>query len=142
MLDNRRHLCRLDPWPDCLQRTFEQLGLQVYLTMWGPSEFTCTGNLAQVDLMPRLGGLDLPVLITCGRHDEATPATCEAYRELIPSARLVMLEDASHEHHLEQPGRYLAAVRRFFASYDQKYPVTGGTETMAVFEGAPAAEQQ
>lgn len=32
----------------------EGLGMQVYLTMWGPSEFTCTGNLQQADLTPRL----------------------------------------------------------------------------------------
>src|SRR5215216_2835652 len=37
----RRHLCRLTPWPDCLERTFDQLAQEpeVYNTMWGPNEF-------------------------------------------------------------------------------------------------------
>jgi proline-specific peptidase len=37
----RRHVCRLDPWPDCINRTFEKLAKnpEVYNTMNGPSEF-------------------------------------------------------------------------------------------------------
>ena len=94
-------------------RTFDEMGLEVYQTMWGPSEFTCTGTLGSVNLLPRLKELDLPVLITCGRHDEATPATCEEYCNHIPGAQLSVLEDASHSHHLEQPERYFSAVRNF-----------------------------
>ncbi len=109
----RKHLCRLDPWPDCLRRTFEEMGTAVYQQMWGPSEFTCTGTLAEVNLLPRLNELDLPSLITCGRHDEATPATCETYRSHIRGAEFTILEDASHTHHLEQPKPYLDAVRTF-----------------------------
>ena len=34
----RRHLCRLDPWPECVQRSVDELdGNQVYLTMNGPT---------------------------------------------------------------------------------------------------------
>lgn len=109
----QRHLCRLDPWPDCLQRTFEGMGMQVYLTLWGPSEFTCTGHLLQSDLIPRLPEISVPTLFTCGRHDEARPETVARFRELVPGARLVVFEDASHEHHLERPDEYLATVRHF-----------------------------
>jgi proline iminopeptidase len=109
----QRYLCRLDPWPDCLKRSFAGLGMQVYLTMWGPSEFTCTGTLRQADLTPRLPELSVPTLLTCGRHDEATPATVARYCRLIPGARMQIFEDASHNHHLEQPDAYLAAVRNF-----------------------------
>lgn len=111
----RRHLCRLSPWPECLIRTFDDMGLDVYQTMWGPSEFTCTGTLGSVNLLPRLKELDLPVLITCGRHDEATPTTCEEYCRHIPDAQLAVLEDASHSHHLEKPEQYFSAVRSFLA---------------------------
>lgn len=109
----RRHLCRLSPWPECLIRTFDEMGLGVYQMMWGPSEFTCTGTLGSVNLLPRLKEINLPVLITCGRHDEAIPATCEEYCRHIPGAQLAVLEDASHSHHLEQPGQYFTAVRNF-----------------------------
>ena len=108
-----RHLCRLAPWPECLQRTFAAMGMQVYLTMWGPSEFTCNGSLKNVDFAPRLAEIRIPVLFTCGRHDEARPETVAGFSEQVPGARLEIFEDASHSHHLEQPDQYLAAVRNF-----------------------------
>ena len=116
----RRHLCRLDPWPDCLNRTFEKMGLDVYMTMWGPSEFTVVGNLREVDIVPRLRALNLPTLITCGEFDEVLPDTAACYRQAIPGARLEVYGGASHVHHLERPGLYLAMVREFM----------GGAETM------------
>lgn len=112
----RSHLCRLDPWPDCLDRTFKELGMPVYLTMWGPSEFTSTGTLQQADLTPRLPEVHVPTLFTCGRHDEARPETVAQFCGLIHDARMLVLEEASHEHHLERPDTYLAAVRNFLSS--------------------------
>jgi proline iminopeptidase len=111
----QRHLCRLYPWPDCLNRTFEGMGMPVYLTMWGPSEFTCTGTLHRADLTPRLPEIRVPTLLTCGRHDEATPDTVAGFQRLIPDARMEVFQDASHSHHLEQPDAYLAEVRKFLA---------------------------
>lgn len=107
----KRHLCRLAYWPDCLNRTFEKMGTDVYLTMWGPSEFTATGNLRSVDMTPHLGEIRIPTLITVGRHDEATPETAASFRQQIPGARLAVFEDASHMHHLECTEQYLAALR-------------------------------
>jgi L-proline amide hydrolase len=51
----RRHLCRLDPWPDCLNRTFEKLAQspEVYSTMWGPSEFHVIGTLKNWEIVNR-----------------------------------------------------------------------------------------
>lgn len=87
--------------------------MQVYLTLWGPSEFTCTGRLREVDLTPRLSQIKVPTLLTCGRFDEATPRTVEDFCRLIPGARMHIFEEASHNHHLEQSQAYLAAVREF-----------------------------
>ena len=50
-----RHVCRLDPWPECMAKTGESLdGNQVYTTMNGPNEFTVVGSLR--DLALRMGG--------------------------------------------------------------------------------------
>lgn len=112
----QRHMCRLNPWPDCLQRTFAGFGMQAYLTMWGPSEFTCTGSLQTADLSPRLPELRVPTFLTCGRYDEATPTTVERFCRLIPGARMEIIEEASHIHNLEQPEEYLSIVRKFLAA--------------------------
>jgi len=119
----RRHLCRLDPWPDCLQRTFAQMGLPVYQHMWGPSEFTVTGTLSGHEV-GGLEALDLPVLLTCGRFDEAAPATVDWFSQRLPRARTVVFEDASHSHHLEKTEEYLAAVGAFLRENDGQAPET------------------
>jgi len=79
-----RHLCRI-PFPDALQRTFDQLAEDptVYHTMNGPSEFHVIGSLRGWDITPRLGGIDVPVLVISGEHDEATPA--DAVEDLVTS---------------------------------------------------------
>jgi len=113
-----RHLCRTDPWPECLNRTFEKLSLPVYLGMWGPSEFTCTGTLRTFSVADRLGEITVPVLFTCGEYDESSPATMAYYRSLVPGSELKVFEGASHEHHLEETDAYLAAVREFLRRVD------------------------
>jgi proline iminopeptidase len=89
------------------------MGMDCYLHMWGPSEFTLTGTLADYDATPELGAIAVPTLMTCGRFDEATPETTADHASRIAGARLVVLEDASHSHHLEQEERYLAVVGEF-----------------------------
>ena len=109
----RRHVCRLDPWPDFLNEALGQLNMDVYLSMWGPSEFTVTGSLKGVDLLPRLPEINLPVLLVGGEHDEAAPDTLLAYRDALPRGEMAVLPNASHCHHLEQPALFLATVRNF-----------------------------
>ncbi len=109
----RKHVCRLDPWPDCMVRALDKIGLEVYQDMWGPSEFTMIGILKDFDCTDRLGEIPAPALFTCGRFDEATPETTAFYRSRLPGSEMVVFEDASHEHHLEKEGEYLAEVRGF-----------------------------
>ncbi len=118
MVFYNRHVCRMEPWPDCLNRTFEKLGVPVYEQMWGPSEFTVTGTLREYDCTPRLGGITVPVLFTCGEYDEASPATTAFYASLVPGAEVVVFPDASHEHHLEKTEEYLKTVREFLRQAD------------------------
>lgn len=79
MVFYRRHVCRLDPWPECLNRTFAKMVQwpEVYRTMWGPSEFHVTGTLREWRIEDRLGEVRVPTLVLGGRYDEATPAVTE-----------------------------------------------------------------
>jgi pimeloyl-ACP methyl ester carboxylesterase len=66
----QRHLCRLDPWPDALERSGRNIeGTPVYEAMFGPNEFTVTGNLKEWDRTDRLHEIAVPTLITCGRSE-------------------------------------------------------------------------
>ena len=70
----KRHVCRLDPLPDGVARSFEKLEENpgVYLYMQGPNEFVITGTFKDWDITDRLGDIDAPTLVTSGRHDECT----------------------------------------------------------------------
>ncbi|MCI0433886.1 MAG: proline iminopeptidase-family hydrolase, partial [Gemmatimonadetes bacterium] len=111
----RKHLCRMDPWPEPMQRSHQGSSGDVYHTMWGPSEFHATGNLKDYDRSHRLGEIDVPALVTCGRHDEATPEASEWYCSLMPRAELEVFELSAHMAHLEEPDRYIERLRSFLA---------------------------
>ncbi len=114
----RKHVCRLDPWPECLNRSMAKMGVQTYLHMWGPSEFTLTGTLKNFDRVGRLKELEVRTLFTCGSYDEATPAATREYCREMPNAEAVVFEGASHTHHLEMEVAYLARVRAFLGEND------------------------
>lgn len=109
----QRHVCRLKPWPKYLENAFSQLNMDVYLRMWGPSEFTITGTLKNYDLLPKLNKIKQPVLLTCGDYDEAGVKTVKDYQMAFPNAAMAVLPNSSHTHHLEKPNLFLKIVRDF-----------------------------
>jgi len=113
------HLLRLDPWPPELEAVMNDLNMDVYGTMWGPSEFHATGTLKDYDRTGRLGEISVPTLFTAGRYDEATPETTAWYQSLVPGAQLEIIEDASHMTMIEQPERYVQVVRDFLRGVEE-----------------------
>src|SRR5437870_1716322 len=116
----KRRVCRLDPWPDYVQRTFAGIEEhpEVYLTMEGPNEFVITGTLKDWDITGRLGEIDVPTLITAGAHDEFTPRQAQALHEGIRGSELVTFEHSSHMQFAEEPERYRTVVADFLESVE------------------------
>ena len=117
MVFYKRHLCRLDPWPDYVMRSMQFLAEHgvVYNTMNGPSEFHVTGTLREWSVVDRLGEIAVPTLVVTGEHDEATPAINRTVAEGIPGAESVVLEDASHMAHVERTEDYLRLLDGFLS---------------------------
>jgi proline iminopeptidase len=115
MVFYRRHLLRADPWPDYVLKAFELANLDLYVTMWGNTEFNATGTLKDTDSSARLGRIDVPTLYTCGEYDEATPAAMRYFSSLTPNSEVRVIADASHMAFVEQRDQYMATVREFFA---------------------------
>ncbi len=112
-----RHVCRLDPWPEAMVLTADELdGNQVYLTMNGPNEFTLVGTLKDWDRQADLGRITQRTLITCGRYDEITPACSATILDGIPDGRMVVFEGSAHCAHLEERELYTATVEEFLAA--------------------------
>jgi len=108
-----KFVCRMKPWPECMNEAVAGMGEDVYNYMYGPSEFTVTGVLKGYDCSSRLGEINSPVLLTCGKYDEATPEATAFYTEKFPNAVIRVFEESSHEHHLEKPLEYIQEVRQF-----------------------------
>jgi proline-specific peptidase len=117
-----RHLCRLDPWPPMVEEAVRAINLEVFTTMWGPSEAHPTGVLADWDVTSRLGEIRVPALVLCGRHDEATPLQAETIAQGLPDAELVIFEESAHMAVVEQTEHYLATVRAFLGRVDLRNP--------------------
>jgi proline iminopeptidase len=110
-----RHFCRVNPWPDYVIETMDALNETCYAGMWGPNEFTCNGSLRNYDGLAELEAIQTPTLVTCGEFDEAAPASCKAFTQLIPDGRYAEFEGASHLTFVEIRGKYIETLRQFLA---------------------------
>lgn len=73
------------------------------------------------DPVGSLSALDIPILLLHGRQDMTFPASlADQAAAQIPSAQAVVLDQAGHMAHVDQPERWLASVRSFLT--DRKDP--------------------
>ncbi|MFC3075763.1 proline iminopeptidase-family hydrolase [Shinella pollutisoli] len=114
---NYRHVCRLPEWPAPVRRSLDDWNMGPYVTMQGPNEFLYTGNLKDWNRIPDLPGLDVPVLITVGEHDELTPACAMRMKNALPNAELRVFRNSSHMPFYENPQDYYAALTDFLARH-------------------------
>jgi L-proline amide hydrolase len=109
----RRHICRLDPLPTCVERGLAGRNRQVYETLWGESEWNADGRLRDWDVRPRLGEIGMPTLVTSGRYHECTPMLAEEAQRRIPGAEWVLFEESSHSAFVEEPERFRSVLTDF-----------------------------
>ena len=116
-----KHVCRLDPWPECMAKTGESLdGNQVYNTMNGPNEFTLVGNMKDWSRDADLHRITQPTLITYGGHDELGEPCALRIAEGIPHAELACFEHSAHVAHIEEADRYADTVEAFLSRQESK----------------------
>ncbi|MBI5020948.1 MAG: proline iminopeptidase-family hydrolase [Ignavibacteriales bacterium] len=117
---NRRYLFHKNPH----LRPSECEGVKsnnfIYKFMWGPSEFTATGNLKFFNRESDLHKLKLPVLLIVGEYDEARPKTVEHFKQLIPKATLVVIPEAGHVGLVDQTVQYIKQIRQFLKGVDSQ----------------------
>jgi len=114
-----RHVCRVVPFPDYVQRTFAGLAEHpdVYMHMQGPNEFLYTGNLKDWNRVPDLPKITVPTFISCGQHDELTPACALRMKQHLPNAELKVFPNSSHMPFYEEPHAYYPALLDFLGRH-------------------------
>lgn len=101
------------PYPPEVNSAIEAYSPIVYETMWGPSEFSPTGNLRDFDRSDVLSGLDIPILFTAGRFDEARPETIERFASTAQDAEVRIFENSAHVAMVTEREAYAEAIRDF-----------------------------
>ncbi len=75
-------------------------------------------NKPVFDLVPNLPKINVPTLVTVGRHDWVTPVVCsELIASKIPNSKLVIFENSGHSPQQEENEAYLKLVRDFLNNY-------------------------
>jgi proline iminopeptidase len=90
------HLCRLQVWPDALNRSMKHANGEVYVMMQGPSEFGISGRLAKWNVKDRLGEIIVPTLMIGAEHDTMDPKAMEAQSKLVKKGRYLYCPNGSH----------------------------------------------
>jgi proline iminopeptidase len=108
-----RHVCRVQPFPEPLQRTFAKANMNIYNRMQGANEFVVSGNLTGWDRWRDLSRIDTPVLVMGARYDEMNPASIRREADLIPHARLFISPIGSHLAMWDDQQRYFTALIDF-----------------------------
>jgi proline iminopeptidase len=93
-------------------------GSNVYEFMWGPSEFTATGNLLEYDRLAFLSTIKVPTLLVAGEFDEARPSTIQHFQTMIPGAEFKMIKNAGHATMQDNKEEYLATLKAFLDKID------------------------
>lgn len=93
-------------------------GENVYNFMWGPSEFTATGNLLNYNRLKDLPKITVPTLLTAGEYDEARPSSVRYYTSLIPGAQFKEIPQAAHSTMMDNPKEYIGILREFLKKMD------------------------
>jgi proline iminopeptidase len=93
---NSRYLCRLDPWPEPLERAFRNLNLKIYNYLQGPNEFVITGAMKDWDRWEDLPKIQTRTLVMGAKYDEMAPTVLQKMAAIMPDARAWISDKGSH----------------------------------------------
>ncbi|MFV0463928.1 MAG: proline iminopeptidase-family hydrolase [Nostocoides sp.] len=114
----QNYICRMKPWPDGLENCWAGLGMEIYLTMIGPSDINPTGNLKDWNIFDRLGEIDAPTLFVAGKYDECTPEHMREIHDRVRNAEWAYFDESAHMPFFEEPEKFGAAVGDFLHRHD------------------------
>jgi proline iminopeptidase len=109
----KQHVCRLEPWPEPVDRTFRTVNETIYNIMQGPDEFNIIGNFKDWTIWDRLGRIHVPTLLISAAHDEMSAQQIARMGTLIPKARVAALKNGSHFCMYDDQAAYFAALIPF-----------------------------
>lgn len=114
-----RFVFRLKQLPTALVKSQNKMNSDIYNYMWGPEEFRTTGTLKDFDLTGRLSEIKVPVLLLCGKYDEATPESLEYFYGLFPNSQFKVFGNSAHVPHWTDRKIYIKTVQDFLRNIEK-----------------------
>lgn len=114
-----RFVCRIDPWPDFLQRALARANWTAGLALDDRDDRHAPGGQGNWDVTPHLGEIRVPALVLGGRYDGLTGGQEEVLAAGIPGALMARFEESSHFPHAEEPERFQSVVDGFLSQVEQ-----------------------
>jgi len=108
-----RHICRVQPFPEPVQRALERVNVKIYNQMQGADEFEVSGNLKGWDRWRDLARIRTPTLVMGARYDEMNPDSVRREARLIPGAQLFISDTGSHLTMWDDQQHYFSALIDF-----------------------------
>ena len=112
------HICRLNPWPEPVVRSFANLNYTIYKMMQGPSEMGIGGNLADWDIKDRLKEIKIPTLMIGAKHDTMDPKAMEEQSKMVQKGRYLYCENGRHLAMYDDQKKFFDGVISFIHEVD------------------------
>ncbi|MBC7851279.1 MAG: proline iminopeptidase-family hydrolase [Chitinophagaceae bacterium] len=114
----KQHLCRLEEWPDPVNRALKHVNSAVYTIMQGPSEFGIGGRLANWDIKDRLKEISVPTLTVGAKHDTMDPEHMKWMSSQVQNGRFLYCPNGSHFSMWDDQRVFMDGVIRFIHDTD------------------------
>jgi proline iminopeptidase len=114
-----QHLCRLDEWPDPVNRSFKHVNMEIYTMMQGPSEFGVGGRLKDWDRKADLPKIKVPTLTIGGKYDTMNPEHMKWMSTQVQKGSYLHCPNGSHLSMWDDQEVYMKGVIKFIRDVDQ-----------------------
>lgn len=115
----KKHVCRLEEWPDGFNRAMKHANGAVYTLMQGPSEFGISGRLANWDIKNRLKEIYIPTLMIGAKYDTMDPKVMEEQSQLVQQGRFLYCPNGSHLSMWDDQKVFMSGVIQFIQDVDK-----------------------
>jgi proline iminopeptidase len=115
----KKHFCRLEEWPEPVNRFLKHLNQSIYVLMQGPSEFGIAGRLANWDVTDQLKNIRVPTLMIGAKYDTMDPNAMEEQSKKVQRGRYLFCPDGSHLSMWDDQQHFFPGVIQFIKDVDQ-----------------------
>lgn len=99
---------------------FSGFNVKMYNYMQGPSEFSVTGTMINLDDTQFLKEINVPTLFTVGEFDTAGPQLVKGFADQVKDSKYYMIRNAAHITMADAKDENVRVVRNFLLSVDSK----------------------